>query len=173
MKREERNLNMHLANENIEIRLITEADLIENREKIIDLLEENLKINFPTLNNLKNYAISGYEDMLCFSQDKTAILIGAFDRKTTIGFLWAYKRTLLGEDRIHLDHIVVDATIRAVGIGSRLLRVLEEIAIDKGILKIELMTTIENENTMRFYKSKGFSTTRVLLEKELGGTDDN
>jgi ribosomal protein S18 acetylase RimI-like enzyme len=157
----------------IEVRLISEENLINNKKYLIDLLEDNLKINFPDLTNLTKYAMNGYDDMLRFKKDDSAILIGAFDKEKVIGFIWAYKREIFGERRIHIGHIVVSSEVRAGGIGSKLVKCLEDYSIHNNIKKIDLMTTLENEKTLKFYKAKGFSMVRVQFEKELGDINDN
>lgn len=164
---------MCLACKNVKIRYITEKDLIRYEDEIIELIEDNLNINFPNINKLTEFAISGYKDMIRFKRDNSAILIGAFEEDMIIGFLWAYVRNILGEIRIHIDHIIVDSKARSKGIGTKLLNNLENLSREKGIKKIELMTTLENESTMKFYNSKGFSTVRVQLEKKLGEIDVN
>jgi ribosomal protein S18 acetylase RimI-like enzyme len=164
---------MCLETRKIEVKLISIEDFTINKNILIDLLEDNLKINFPNINNLTEFAVSGYDDMIRFKRDNSAILIGAFKGETIIGLLWAHKRNMLGEKRIHIGHIVVNSAVRSDGIGSKLLNYLENISRHENINKIELMTTIENENTMAFYKSKGYSTVRVQLEKEVGEIDDN
>jgi ribosomal protein S18 acetylase RimI-like enzyme len=164
---------MYLENRKIEVRFISVEDLIENKDFLIDLLEDNLTTNFLNMGNLTKYAMNGYDDMLRFKKDDSAILIGAFDKEKIIGFLWAYTREILGVRRVHIGHIVVNSEVRSGGIGSKLLKCLEDYSIRENIKKIDLMTTFENENTMKFYKANGFSIVRVQLEKELGDIDDN
>ncbi|MBS4030271.1 MAG: GNAT family N-acetyltransferase [Clostridiales bacterium] len=164
---------MCLGSRKIEIRLISETDLIRNKNILIHLLEDNLKNNFPNINNLTKFVVSGYEDMVRFKQNNSAILIGAFEEETIIGFLWAYKRDVLGEKRMHVGHIVVNSAVRSCGIGLKLLKKLEYLSRQECIKKLELMTTVKNESTIKFYTSYGFSIVRVQLEKELGETDDN
>lgn len=164
---------MGLASREIEIKYIREIDLLVNKNVLISLLEDNYRINFPNINGLTKFAIAGYEDMIRFKRDKTAILIGAFKGERIIGFLWAYKRNMLGENRIHIGHIIVNNDVRSKGIGTKLLNYLESIAKEEGYKKIELITTIKNEKTLKFYKTNGFSAFRVQLEKELGDKDDN
>jgi len=159
---------MYLASEKIDIKYISEDDLIRNESVLISLLEDNLRINFSTINDLTGFAINGYKNMVYFKRDGSAILIGAFKGSAIIGFLWAYKREILGEKRIHIRDIVVTSKVRSSGIGSKLLNALENFAREKCIKKIELMETVDNEKTMKFYKSNGFSTVRIQLEKELG-----
>jgi ribosomal protein S18 acetylase RimI-like enzyme len=164
---------MDLKNRKIEVRLISVEDLIKNKNFLIALLKDNLKINFPNTSNLTKYAINSYDDMLRFKKGNSAILIGAFDKEKIIGFLWAYTREILGEKRVHIGHIVVNSEVRSGGIGSKLLECLEDYSFHENIKKIDLMTTFENEKTMNFYKAKGYSMVRVQLEKELGDIDDN
>lgn len=157
----------NLMDRKIEVRLISEVDLIKNESFLIGLLEDNIRIYFPGVDDLAEYAISGYNNMLRFQRDGSAIIIGAFEKAIVIGFLWAYPREVLGEQRIHIGHIIMNSMARSGGIGKRLLNTLEGIAHDKGIKKFELMATVENEKTMKFYKSNGFIVARVQLEKEL------
>lgn len=153
-------------------RNINETDIINNKSNITALLLENLMINFPGFTSLSDYAASTYEDIKRFQKDNSAILIGAFDKDILVGFLWAYKRSVLGEQRIHLSHIVIDSELRSHGIGSRLLNTLEDFVQNEGIKKIELLTTLQNTNTVEFYKARGYKMTRVQFEKELVTTDD-
>ena len=157
------------TNKTIEIRLISEDDLIRNESVLTNLLEDNLRINFHNI-DLTELVNSGYNNMLQFQRDGSAILIGAFEGVTIIGFLWSYLREVMGEQRVHIGHLIVDSRSRSEGIGTKLMNTLEGIANEKGIKKFELMTTVENDKTMKFYRSNGFVTVRVQLEKELGGT---
>ncbi|OCA84602.1 GNAT family N-acetyltransferase [Bacillus sp. FJAT-27986] len=164
---------MYLETRKIEVRLISEEDLNKNRESLIDLLEENFKINFPSMSNLTKDAINTFNDMLRFKKDDSAVLIGAFENEKIIGFLWAYTREILSDRRMHIGHIVVNSEVRSGGIGSRLLKYLEEYSIGVNIKRIDLMTTFENEKTLKFYEANGYSIIRVQLEKELGDCNDN
>jgi ribosomal protein S18 acetylase RimI-like enzyme len=151
----------------IQIRLISKEDLIRNESVLKGLLEDNLRINFPVVDDLAQFIHSRYNNMICFEHDGSAILIGAFKGMTIVGFLWAYQKEVLGEQRLHIGQIVVDLDARLSGIGTRLLKALESIANEKSIKRIELMTTIENSKAMNFYKSNDFAIVRVQLEKEL------
>lgn len=164
---------MDLENRKIEVGFINEEELIGNKEDLIELLEDNLKINLPNMDNLTKYAVDSYDDMLRFKKNDSAILIGAFDNEKIIGFLWAHKREFLGDSRVHIGHIVVNSKVRSGGIGTKLLKYLEDYSIRENIKKIDLMATLANENTMKFYKANGFSIVRVQLEKELGDIDGN
>lgn len=158
---------MVLKNMKIDVRFINEEDLNRDKENLIELLEDNIKINLPNIINFTKYAIENYEDMLRFKKNDSAILIGAFYNEKIVGFIWAHKREVYGDSRLHIGHIVVNSKVRSGGIGTKLLNYLENYSIRENIKKIDLMATLANENTMKFYKANGFSIVRVQLEKEL------
>lgn len=151
----------------MEIRRITEDDIINNEMTIKNLIEENYRINFNVSGDLSELACNGYDNMLGFLRDGSAILIGAFDKENLIGFLWAYCRTIMGERKIHITQIIVGSKARGSGIGKQMLQILEGIAFDIDVKKIELMATVENKRTINFYKKNGFLIKRVQMEKNL------
>ena len=164
---------MVMEPKNLIFRHIDGTDIINNKANLTGLILDNLMINFPGFPSLSDYAADTYEDIKRFQKDNSAILIGAFDKDMLIGFLWAYKRNVFGKQRIHLSHIVINSEFRSHGIGSKLLHTLEDLAKSEGIKKIELLTTLQNTNTVEFYKAKGYQMTRVQFEKELVATDDH
>ncbi|WP_019230346.1 GNAT family N-acetyltransferase [Sedimentibacter sp. B4] len=164
---------MGRSKEDIIIKSVSEIGLNENSKEIIELLNENYLINFPNHHDLSNYAISNFKDMKKFINNGSALVVGAYSGGKTIGFLWAYRRLILGEERLHISHIVVDAAFRGYGIGTRMIDFIEQYALKKDIKVIELMTTSKNERTIEFYNKHGFSVTRVQFEKNLGDKDDN
>lgn len=150
-----------------EIRLIREIDITRNKDTLISLLEENFKINFQREDDLKKIASTSFENMLSFQKDGLAILIGAFKKETILGLIWAYQREVLGENKLHIGHFIVKSDVRFCGIGTKMLGMLESIATERGIKKIELMTTLENSNAIEFYCLNGYRKERVQLEKVL------
>jgi len=108
-------------------------DLYDYKKVILDLLYENYSVNFPDRSELEKYALKSYKDMVKFCEDKSAIIFGAYEDGTIVGFLWAYSREFLGENRIHLGHIVVNSIYRGKGIGTLMIDSLEKYAIQKKI----------------------------------------
>jgi ribosomal protein S18 acetylase RimI-like enzyme len=53
-------------------------------------------------------------------------------------------------------HLAVDPAFRQNGIGSLLMDEVEHRLRSKGCLKCYLMVTVENENAMRFYETRGW-----------------
>lgn len=164
---------MEKTYESIGIRLINEFDVSDNSKEFIELLKDNYLINFPNIEDPSNFAVASFVDIKKFIEDGSALIIGAFLEKKVIGFLWAYRRVFLGETRLHISHIVVNSEFRGYGIGSRMIKYVEKLAIEKDIRTIELLTTSENENTIQFYNNHGFNMSRVKFEKNLGEKNDN
>jgi len=159
--------------ENIKIGFLNEVELNKNSKEIIELLNVNYSINFPNHYDFCNFSNSNYNDMKKFISNGSALVVGAYSGSKIIGFLWAYKRLVLGDERLHISHIVVGSAFRGCGIGSRMIEFIEQYAFENGIKIIELLTTSKNERTMEFYSKNGYIVTRVQFEKNLGEKDDN
>lgn len=173
MLREKRLCQMGKIEDDIYIRLVNEIDLYNNSKEINELLEDNYVINFPKQKNFSEFVDLNFNDLKKYQKDGTAIIIGAYLNQKIIGILWAYRRKFLGEERLHISHIIVNSTFRGYGIGSRMIYYLEKYALKKGIIIIELLTSSENTNTIQFYNKNGFKITRIQFEKNLGDNGDN
>ena len=150
----------------MEIRELTEKDLTDYQSDIIRYICDNLIINLPFISEIEKLAEEKYLDIVRFKKDGSAILYGVFEGKM-LGFLWAYEREVFGEKRLHLDHLIVDANVRATGIGSKLIEKLYDIALVRNVSKIELMATMSNENAVNFYRKHGYDIKRVQMEIEV------
>ena len=150
----------------MEIRELTEKDLTDYQSDIIGYICDNLMINLPFISEIEKLAEEKYLDIVRFKKVGSAILYGVFEGKM-LGFLWAYEREVFGEKRLHLDHLIVDANVRATGIGSKLIEKLYDIALVRNVSKIELMATMSNENAVNFYRKHGYDIKRVQMEIEV------
>jgi GNAT superfamily N-acetyltransferase len=67
--------------------------------------------------------------------------------------------------RKHAWEIVsLDALIENQGIGSLLLRTLEEMAQKEGIKRVELITTNDNIRAIEFYQKRGYRLEKVIKD---------
>ena len=164
---------LKIDDRNIIVRLIGSKDLDDYSDEFIKLLSENYSTNFPRNGDLSNHALESYNDMIRFCKDGSALVLGVFSDVCLVGFLWAYKRIFLGEPRLHISHIVVHSNYRGQGIGTKLIHFLEEVATEKKIKIIELLTSSENTAAVSFYKTCGYQVTRVQFEKDLGIENDH
>lgn len=93
-----------------------------------------------------------------------AVVIKAADQGELRGF--AIMR--FGWDEAHLDLLAVKAAHQRRGIGSALLRWLEESALTAGTAIIRLEVRETNRGAMRFYERLGYRTCRNIRGYYLG-----
>ncbi|HAA86241.1 MAG TPA: hypothetical protein DCE14_07860 [Kosmotogaceae bacterium] len=151
----------------VKVRQVTKSDLFSNRSMLLELLVQIYSVNFAMKDHLELVASKDYKDMLRFHEDGSAIILGAFEKDSIVGFLWCYIRDVLGEARIHVKHFGVIPEMRSRGLGTKLLNRLESLAKVKEINRIELVATLDNLEAIRFYESRGFEPVRIHLEKDL------
>jgi ribosomal protein S18 acetylase RimI-like enzyme len=60
-----------------------------------------------------------------------------------------------------LEIVLIESFIEHNGIGSLLLKDIENVAVENGIKRIWLVTTNDNINAMRFYLKRGFTFKRI------------
>lgn len=107
------------------------------------------------------------EEMKQFIEDKSAIIIGAFQKNELLGFIWGYKINVNDKKRIHVNYFIVNEKCRKQGIGSKLIEKIYEIANEMQIEEIELMVTAKNTTAVNFYKKQGFEVERIKLCKKI------
>lgn len=129
---------------------------------LFTVLKENI-VQDITYENAQKY----YTDLQRFSEDGSAIVIGAFDKEKLIGFHWAYEVNIFNERRMHSYLNAIDKEYRGQQIGSKFFRKLEEISLERGIRIIEAMVTYSNQGAVRYHFSNGFEIERIKVWKKL------
>ena len=114
--------------------------------------------------NISNKANQIYNNMLKYTQDGSAIILGALNDNILLGFIWAYK---INNNTIHINYFCVNSDNRNSGIGTLLLKEIEKEAIkySKEINAIELLVNKTNKSAIEFYKKNGFSQSNLVNEK--------
>jgi glucosamine-phosphate N-acetyltransferase len=69
----------------------------------------------------------------------------------------------------HIDELIVDERYRDLGIGTRLLQEIAEIATKMGCKRVELDSAHHRLAAHRFYEHHGFSNRALVFSKPLGG----
>ena len=140
------------------VELLKTDDTIKYKKELKILLE-NLKIENAEelITDLKGYI----KENQCFC-------IGAFENNELIGILWSYMRYFAGEERFHINYFSISLNYRGKGIGSLLLKKLQEIAVDKNVKIIDLNVDIENIRAQNFYKKNKFKEEKIFLSLEVG-----
>lgn len=148
-------------------------ELKEFNSQLVSIYNDELKIYFKNvfdengiINNNEKIE-NTIEEMKCFIEDKSAIVIGAFQKNKLIGFIWGYKTTVNNKIRIHISYFVVNEKYRKQGIGSKLIEKIYKIAKENQIEEVELMVTAHNIPAVNFYERQGFEVERVKLCKKI------
>lgn len=152
----------------MKIMLLNEENILENEKQICKYMTDNYKINL-------NYSLREEElkklinDIIYYIKNNSAYILGVFEEKKLLGFLWSYEHNYFNEKRLHINHIIIGEEYRNKGIGSILINKIEELAIEKGILKIDLLATKSNEYVVKFYEKHGYFTERLKMCKQVKG----
>ncbi|MEB6340845.1 GNAT family N-acetyltransferase [Mammaliicoccus sciuri] len=80
----------------------------------------------------------------------------AYDEAEIIGVI----TYIIRNDQIEI--ISLDSFRENVGIGSQLLKKLEEISEEKDITNIPVITTNDNLNALKFYQKRGYNIRKVI-----------
>lgn len=118
-------------------------------------LKEYIKqlMNPYTIKEINNEVSRIYRNMCTFTEDKTAMIIGALEGDNLIGFIWGYRKKEYN-DIIHINYFFINENYRNKGIGCLLLKELEKTI--KNFKEIELLVNKNNLGALRFYKRNGF-----------------
>lgn len=102
-----------------------------------------------------------------WGDDEMVVSSGTYQLSDLPGFV-AYDETeiigvityIIRNDQIEI--ISLDSFRENVGIGSQLLKKLEEISEEKDITNISVITTNDNLNALKFYQKRGYSIAKVI-----------
>ncbi|PYY03292.1 MAG: hypothetical protein DMG64_08395 [Acidobacteria bacterium] len=99
---------------------------------------------------------------------KSAICLVAWEGEQLEGFI-------LGHPEVrgfgHIITLDVDASARRAGLGTRLMRALEEAFVALGCRSILLEVAVNNHSALAFYKKHGYSVLKTLRRYYPGGLD--
>jgi ribosomal-protein-alanine N-acetyltransferase len=112
-------------------------------------------------------AYSG-EELAYYLRNKTAICLVAWESDRIVGFILGHR------DRRGFGHIItldVDASARRSGLGTTLIRALEEKFRVGDCESIFLEVAVNNFAALSFYKKHGYSVLKTLPRYYPGGLD--
>lgn len=150
----------------IDIRELVLGDVIQYSSVLVGLLNIVLFENIKGC-DAQELSQKYYEDMIEFSKDGTAILIGAFDEDKLVGFHWGYEIQNLDHKRMHSYFVSIEPQYRGQHIGSRMYEKLEEISVRRGIYEIEAMCTASNEGAVQYHLHNDFEIERYKVVKKI------
>lgn len=102
-----------------------------------------------------------------YIKDDSAVIIGAFDGRKLVGFIWGYVTHIFEEVRLHSYMGAVNPHYRGYHIAKRLMEQQFEEARRRGIFIVEAMVTKENQAAYNWHLKTGFQEERVKMRKVL------
>ena len=150
----------------VDIREIGYVEVISYEKELTTFLKMNLEENYPEI-NVGDMAKQFYNNMVKYSKDNSAILIGAFDGKQLIGFHWGHESLFLGKRRMHSYMNAIDPSYRGQHIGSKFFRELEKIARERGIDEVEAFCRASNPVAVNYHLHNGFEIESYRVVKRV------
>ena len=152
----------------IEIRALSVADYGEYRPLMSQLHSLHVA-GRPDLFREAEFITSRerYEQLLA---DENALLLGAFQNGTLIGFAAGelqHRSMMMNITSLSVTDLFVAQSARRRGVAACLLRELQARAKRAGAVRCDIMVWQFNEAAIAFYEAQGFAVQRSILEKML------
>lgn len=152
----------------MEIFRIDKARFDKTKNEIKALIQETMIYNFPNAVIEDNY----YEDTLSrlgnYIVDGSAVAFLAVEEQEVLGWIWCHSIQRLNERRLHVANFAVSKASRNKGVGSLLIKTVEEFAKENIYCALDLFVTRDNISAVSFYQGHGYEIERYLLRKEIG-----
>lgn len=137
-------------------------------KSIRQMQEESYLINFniskETAMELSEEKNSSLEKNL---NTGNCYLYGAFEEEEIAAFIWFFEHLHINQKRLHINQIVVNSDYRRRGLATKLVKVVEEKAIELDIKQIDLNVSAINEKAIQMYSKMNFQNERILMSKKL------
>ena len=131
--------------------------------ELTKLLYENLIVNLPDEEWTVEDVSAQAENLLLNLDKGNAQLFVAAENGHLIGFAWTYMRRFAKRQRLHINHIVVRSDKRGGGIGKSILSAIIAKASEMNADAIDLISSKDREDVVRFYIKNGFSVERLQM----------
>lgn len=143
------------------------ADLKTHFKDFLDLFAENTRGHVTDQVIEDSYIKNKADETFDYLKKGQAILLGLFVNNKLAGFLWAYPRLFLEEQRLYINSLIIDKAYRGRQYGKALMDEIERIALEKNIYVIDVSTASFKTDAIRFYEKLGYKHERVQLRKGL------
>ena len=139
----------------IEIHRATEQDFeaMANLLAVLFAIESDFEIDFTK-------QLSGIKRL--HSDDRSDLFV-AKDGERVVGMITMQRLISSAEgDYVgQIEDLVVDAEYRKMGVGSRLVNKMRNLALEYGYKRIQLAADMDNKNALAFYNRRGFKKTNL------------
>lgn len=137
-------------------------------EDLVRLKYRSVRHSFPeNSEGLEAYCREKLAELPNYINAGKALVLAAVEKGKIIGFLWAYPRVFLHEERLFINGIAVDGEYEGTGTAQQLLNHLENLARERNCTAIDLMVAPFNGRAVGFYRKHGFQDERIQMVLDL------
>lgn len=151
----------------MEIIRLSNDDFALWRDQIEELFNTSARINFPDAEMDDSYGKAKCKEVTGFLKDGSAIVFVAIDANELAGWVWCHQIHRLNGYRIHIAEIAVAEKWHQQGVGSKLLKRVEQFAAENGYKEIDLLVTASNHSAVKFYHKANYEPERYLMKKNV------
>lgn len=135
------------------------------KDRIAELFNSSVRINFPDAEVEKTYGMVKCEEVEKYLEEGSAIVFAAIEDEKLAGWVWCHQIHRLDGMRIHIAEIAVAEEWHRRGIGSKLIKEVEHYAVENKFHAIDLLVTSSNRSAVNFYEKADFKPERYLMKK--------
>jgi ribosomal protein S18 acetylase RimI-like enzyme len=136
----------------------------QDMEKIMEFTRRVMLENFPGCEFNGDVIRKSMERHLRVAPDAIKVLeVGG----ESAGYVWMKVVKSAAGVFGRLEQLFIEERYRKQGLGKRLVSVAEEYFRRKGLKKVKLTVTKENNSALSLYSSMGYEARRLVMEKDL------
>lgn len=142
------------------------SELEQNKDTILALMKEATDYSFPNSEIDSSYFEQKYDELRNYIKHDNAIVFSAIEHEQMVGWLWCHSINRFEKQMLHVAFFSVLPNWRGKGIGKALLLAAEDKAKEMGFVGVDLLVTASNDDAVRFYNCRGYTTNRMLMKKD-------
>lgn len=147
-------------------RLLTDRDILKNKEILIYLFMLNTKAHILTECFDSRWVEKKIMDLPKYISEGKAVVLGCFDREDLVGFMWVFPYTYKKEPRWMLNAITVLPQYRKKGVAGKMFMQMERLLASTEKI-LYTYVDVANEAAWRFYIAQGMEEEEFQMVKEL------
>ncbi len=130
---------------------------------------DKMKANGLAQDEADKVAAEGFNQMLSQGiNSKNNFLYSAKDAQQNIlGFIWFCVLSIEGHRRAYICDVIIEEQYRGKGYGRQVMMLVEQEIKKQGLNRVGLHVFGFNERAIKLYKSMGYLTTDIEMEKTL------
>lgn len=153
--------------ESVSVVKLSKNQCVKHKQELSFLYFNNVKTCSYTTTFTYSDAERKIDELIEYISSNSAIVFGCEDRGILVGFIWAYSVVFRKENRMYVSVIQIDDAYRGRGLGTKLLKAVENEARFLGLPALYIHAEANNLGAIRLYEREGYVLERVQLRKPI------